>query len=359
MGTSAGDGSVTLAENGGVITAQLSGLLLGTVSFQLATSTTAFALPGQSFPSDNPQYDIEDAGPASLAAAALALVDGNVVVSLTGDGATNGAWFSCVVPYAPCDSNPGDPSASLPSGTYGNCITTNGASGPGGSLGTVTLTRSGATVTAAFSSDLVGVVDTTVGSDGGFVSTADFTVTAPGSASLPPGPSIAANAACGDVGPAAALMIDGNVLFLSGGDDWDVFGVICTATGGTQPVVGGSAEGGAADASVLAATQTGRTVAACSSCTSNEFCVASTFQGDPCLRPDGGANDCPSGTHWDSNANCCEINPQTTYTCWPNLPSCGGTLSCDCASGVVALACGAVPGNCTLFDGGLACEQGP
>lgn len=127
--------------------------------------------------------------------------------------------------------------------------------------------------------------------------------------------------------------------------------------GGSTGVTSGGAPapdgGGGTGYDEAAATQSGRAVAACSACQSKEICVANTTFAGICADP-GPASSCPSGTTF--NNDCCVPDPTTAFACWPIPPSCAQGLSCDCASGIVILTCGAdVPDNCTLFDGGVGC----
>jgi hypothetical protein len=120
--------------------------------------------------------------------------------------------------------------------------------------------------------------------------------------------------------------------------------------GGGSPSPGGDAATGYDDAS---ATQSGRSVPACSACESTELCVANTLVAGICSSPSPSGT-CPPGTTFESD--CCVPNPTITYACWPIPPSCAQGLSCDCASGIVILTCGQdLQDNCTLFDGGVGC----
>jgi len=357
MGDSAGDGTVTLAEHDGVITAQFSGgnglLFTGTVKFEVTTGTTAIALPGQSI--DVTDYS-DAAPPTEVADGVLALVDGNLVASLVGPAGKNPTWLQCAVPYASCETSPSAPSAPLPSGTYGSCISSSGGGGPTG-LGNVVLTRAGGTVTASFSEELVSTVDSQ-GADGGFRSSVDFKVVGPGTAVSAPAASATTTSVCGDDGYSAVLQVDGDSLFFEGGENWQVNYITCTATNGTAALaVDGGSGATQPDGATLAATDTGRKVASCSACGSTETCVGASFQGDACLRPDGGPASCPSNTSWDTGSSCCVGNPTVSYTCWPLPPTCTEGVTCECASGLVFLACGVPGAGCTPMDGGVTCEE--
>ncbi len=356
FGTTGGDGTVTLAENDGIVTAILSGgngyVATGTVKFQVVSNTAALALPGQTFTEEA----LDASAPTSVAAGSIVLVDGNLVVSLAGPGADEAVWFECVVPYAGCDFGAPDPAARFPaSGTYDNCVPT-GESGPDS---WVTLTVSGGVVTAQLATGLLGDVDNDTGPDGGFVSSVDFTIVAPGVAIHVPEDSKSGDT-CGNKGNFASLTVEGSSLFLSGGMNWGAGIVTCTASGTTAAVpLDTDVDAGIADGSVLAATDTGRSVTACSECDDSEFCTASTFQGDECFVPDA-AMDCMPGTTWDSGANCCVVDPSTSYACWPLPPTCTGGLNCDCASGVVDLVCGSDEAGCSVQGNILSCEvEGP
>lgn len=124
------------------------------------------------------------------------------------------------------------------------------------------------------------------------------------------------------------------------------------APAGGTPSPGGDAATGYDDAS---ATQSGRSVAACSACELTELCVADTFVAGICSSA-GPGNSCPSGTTFTSD--CCVPDPTITYACWPIPPSCAQGITCDCASGIVVLTCGQdIQNNCTLFDGGVGCTS--
>jgi hypothetical protein len=355
-GTTSGDGTVTLAEKDGIVTATLAGgngyIASGTVKFQLVSNTAALALPGQSFTEEA----LDASAPTPVAAGSIVLVDGNLVVSLAGPSADEAVWFECVVPYAGCDYGAPDPAASFPaSGTYDDCVP-NGESGPDS---TVTLTVSGGVVTAQLSTGLLGDVDTDTGPDGGFVSSVDFTIIAPGVAIHIPEDSKSGDT-CGNRGSFASLTVEGSSLFLSGGTNWNAGIVTCTASGATASApLDTDVDASVADGSVLAATESGRTVTACSECKDTEFCTASTFQGDECFRPEA-AMDCMPGTMWDPGASCCVVDPITDYACWPLLPTCTTGLDCDCASGVVDLICGYDEAGCSVQGNVLSCEvEGP
>ncbi len=124
--------------------------------------------------------------------------------------------------------------------------------------------------------------------------------------------------------------------------------------------------------------QSGRLAQSCSDCRSTELCVAAVFHGDLCMgvgsssgsssgstsvdagSPDGDApGGCPGGYSYDPAANCCEVDPITSYQCWPMPPSCSAGVDCDCASSVVLSACPVTPGQhapCSVADGVLTCE---
>ena len=356
FGTTGGDGTVTLAEHDGIVTAVLAGgngyIATGTVEFQVVSNTAAVALPGQTFTEEA----LDASTPMNVAAGSIVLVDGNLVVSLAGDDPNEAVWFDCVVPYAGCDFGAPDPAAVFPGhGTYDHCV----PNGESGTDSTVKLTVSGGVVTAQLATSLVGDVDTDTGPDGGFVSSIDFTIVAPGVAIHIPEDSKSGDT-CGNRGDFASLTVEGSSLFLSGGTNWNVGNVTCTASGATSTVpVPADVDASIADGSVLASTETGRSVTACSECRGSEFCTASTFQGDECFEPDA-AMDCGPGTSWDSGANCCVVDPTTSYACWPPLPTCTTGLSCDCASGVVELVCGSDVSGCSVQGNVLSCEvEGP
>ena len=358
--------TATLTESGGVVTVDLasSGIgAMGTVRFQVTTATTGVALPGQTLLLPSPpqiQNPLEgDAGvPTSVATGALALIDGNVVLSLTSSAVA--AVVTCVVPYAPCPVSPADPSASLPSGGYASCILPSSGAGED----TVTVSRNGGTVTVHLGPQLSMYTTS---------SSYDVDVVAPGVATR----TGSSSSTCGHDGTNASLILVGTTLFFDVGSDWNVDTIICTSPGnasfpadtGTPAVLASKNDAGA--------TQTGRSVDACSDCRSTELCVASIFQGDECFAlgngsgsgsgsgffdagsEDSGPPQCRPGTMYDPGANCCEVDPETTYTCWPMPPSCTQGVTCDCASGVVLFACGE-DAPCSVAGGSITCnEQGP
>jgi hypothetical protein len=217
QGSYGGQASVALSEDNGIVSAVFDGsdgmIVSGTVKFQVGTATTAFALPGQSFL----------AGAVSLtsttvSSGSLALVDGNVVLSLASATGVGQAWFSCEVPYAGCDAAAADPTADLATATYGNCLPPNAGAPP-----SVTLTRTGGAVSAAFSAPIQ------LGTASPF-SSLDFTVVAPGTATTTRAVAAGTPAVCGD-GLDGTIMVDGDSLFLSVGEDWDVGAFLCTKVG--------------------------------------------------------------------------------------------------------------------------------
>jgi hypothetical protein len=217
QGSYGGGATITLTEESGVVSAELNGgdgmILTGTVKFQVGTPTTAFALPDQSFVAEQ-----VSGTPTTVSSGSLALVDGNVVLSIASATGVGQAWFQCEVPYAACDVPAADPGATLPSATYGNCVPQDGVD-----PGTVTVTRTGGTVTATFSNAIpFGTNDP--------LSSLDFTVVAAGTAITPPAAG-APRTTCGEGGLNGTLMVDGDFLFLSAGEDWEVGAFICTKAG--------------------------------------------------------------------------------------------------------------------------------
>jgi hypothetical protein len=217
QGSYGGGATVTLSEENGIVSAELNGgdgmILTGTVKFQVGTATTAFALPDQSFVAEQ-----ISATPTTVSSGSLALVDGNVVLSIASATGVGQAWFQCEVPYAACDVAAADPGATLPSATYDNCVPQIGVD-----PGTVTVSRTGGTVTATFSNAIPFGTNNPL-------SSLDFTVVAAGTAITPPTAG-AAQTTCGGGGLNGTLMVDGNFLFLSAGEDWNVGAFICTKVG--------------------------------------------------------------------------------------------------------------------------------
>ncbi len=322
--------TLTLSESGGRISAELGDgdpyFGTGTLEFDVVNATTALAASGQTF-----VEAVTDAGSQPLTAGALVLVNGTLVMSLlAADG--HAAIVECELPYASCPELPAAPTATLPSGTYGNCLGTESA-------GTLTLTRTGGAVVADFAGGLLGA--TNFAPDGGAVASASFTVVDEGVAAIAPAnPGVPA--VCGGGAERASLVVAGDTLFLAGGATyWGATGVICTATGGTGSVpVAAEIDASVPDSAALAATEQGRDVSDCTQCGSSEICIEDTFQGDECFElGDGGT--CQPGTTYDSGANCCVVDPTVTTTCWPTPASCAHGVSCDCASVILEFAgCG-------------------
>jgi hypothetical protein len=354
-GLEGGDAKVTLRQKDGIVTADIGSdtetkLLTGTLSFQVATSTTAFALPGQSF-----FVDVASPQRTELRSGSLALVNGNFVVSLaTGPGQEGSAWLQCLVPYAACPVEASDSSATFPSGAYGHCV---GSVEPKGSI---VLEPNGATVKATLEGDFFG---------GAMQATYDLTVVAPGVATLRGTPRSGAPSTCGGGGTNASLRVDGKTLFFDVGlgGDWNVWSAMCFATDQAVVTVVPISEVSAPAGSESTSVQSGRTVASCSDCRSAEVCVAATSQADFCgpSPSDRGSTSpvCPSGYSYDASNNCCGSNgcclpsPSTLFACWPLPDECEGKASCACASGIITLACGA--DTCSTIKDGLACLVEP
>jgi hypothetical protein len=245
-GVSGGDGSITLAQEGdGIVAATLAFTLFasGKVAFTPTSGSSAAFAAGKSFDVDTIDFHSSNVTVAATTGA-LVLVDDTMFISVHGKsvGADEvSGYFHCPVPASLAPTSivtNAAPGAPLTAGVYGPCTSTVSSLEPvsvlAGGSGTVTITKSAGTMSAAWNDMLTPVCGSLAfGATSGSVATlaAGQTCTLQGPCGPPPslGPSPVPMTAT-LTNTAGSMTVDAHSLFI------DVVGDTTTLTCGRHYV---------------------------------------------------------------------------------------------------------------------------